>query len=55
MENKLETINKDFLKDKIYIVRGQKVMIDSDFRFQLTNEEVREILRSKNVTSSWGW
>ena len=30
MENKLETINKDFLKNKVYIVRDQKVMIDRD-------------------------
>jgi len=70
-------INQNSIKDKIYIVRNQKVMIDSDlaeiygyttktfnqqvknniekfeedFRFQLTNNEVFEILRSKNLTS----
>ena len=32
MKNQIETvlINEDYLKDKIYIIRGQKVMIDSD-------------------------
>ena len=32
MKNQLETvlINEDYLKDKIYIIRGQKVMLDSD-------------------------
>ena len=32
MKNQIETvlINEDYLKDKIYIIRGQKVMLDSD-------------------------
>jgi hypothetical protein len=68
------------IRDKIYVVRGVKVMLDfelaeiygyttkafnqqvknniekfdEDFRFQLTKEEFEKILRSKNLTSSWG-
>ena len=32
MKNQIETvlINEDYLKDKIYIIRGQKGMLDSD-------------------------
>lgn len=71
-------INQTLIKNKIYIVRNQKIMIDSDlaeiygyttktfnqqvknniekfeedFRFQLTNEEVFQILRSKKLTST---
>ena len=32
MKNQLEQvlINEDYLKDKIYTIRGQKVMLDSD-------------------------
>lgn len=70
-------ISQNSIKDKIYTIRNQKVMIDSDlaqiygyttktfnqqvknniekfeedFRFQLTNDEFAEILRSKNLTS----
>ena len=73
-------ITVENLRDKIYEIRGQKVMMDfdlaeiygyttkafnqqvknnidrfpSDFRFQLTKEEFEIILRSKNLTSSWG-
>lgn len=80
MKNELTILNKNNLEDKIYYIRGQKVMIDSDlaeiygyttkafnqqvqrnidkfdddFRFQLTTDEVKLILRSQNVTSSWG-
>ncbi|MGN1301051.1 MAG: ORF6N domain-containing protein, partial [Clostridia bacterium] len=75
--NEIVEINENLIKDKIYIIRNQKVMIDSDlaeiygyttktfnqqvknniekfeedFRFQLTDNEVVEILRSKNLTS----
>lgn len=75
--NEIIELNQNSIKDKIYIVRNQKVMIDSDlaeiygyttktfnqqvknniekfeedFRFQLTNDEVSEILRSKKLTS----
>ena len=68
------------IKNLIYIIRGIKVMLDSDlakiygyqtrsfnqqvknniekfdedFRFQLTKEEYEKILKSKNLTSSWG-
>ena len=77
MNNEIIEINQNSIKDKIYIVRNQKVMIDSDlaeiygyttkafnqqvknniekfeedFRFQLTDDEVSKILRSKNLTS----
>ena len=32
MKNEIEPVlmNEDYLKDKIYIIRGQKVMLDSD-------------------------
>ena len=33
-------------------VKNNKERFDEDFRFKLTREEV-EILRSKNLTSSW--
>ena len=78
--NKLMIVDESALKDKIYTIRGQQVMLDfdlaeiygyttkafnqqvknnlerfpSDFRFQLTKDEVEMILRSKNLTSSWG-
>ena len=78
--NKLMIVDESALKDKIYTIRGQQVMLDfdlaeiygyttkafnqqvknnlerfpSDFRFQLTKDEVDMILRSKNLTSSWG-
>ena len=72
--NDIENFNS--IREKIYIIRGLKVMLDADlgaiygyttrtfnqqvknniekfdadFRFQLTKEEVDEILRSKNLT-----
>ena len=78
--NKLMIVDESALKDKIYTIRGQQVMLDfdlaeiygyttkafnqqvknnlerfpSDFRFQLTKDEVEMNLRSKNLTSSWG-
>ena len=77
--NPIVVISEEAIKDRIHIIRGQKVMIDADlaeiygyttkrfnqqvknniekfdtdFRFQLTQGEL-EILRSKNLTSSWG-
>ena len=77
MESTIIEINQKSIKEKIYIMRKQKVMLDSDlaeiygyttkafnqqvknnierfeedFRFQLTDEEFSEILRSKNLTS----
>lgn len=79
-DNKLIIVDESTLKDKIYTIRGQQVMLDvdlaeiygyttkafnqqvknnierfpKDFRFQLTKEEMESILRSKNLTSSWG-
>ncbi len=79
-DKELMIINETALKDKIYTIRGQKVMLDfdlaeiygyttkafnqqvrnntdrfpEDFRFQLTKKEMNEVLRSKNLTSSWG-
>ena len=78
--NDVVIIDKEKLKDKIYIIKGEKVMLDSDlaqiygyttkafnqqvknniekfdadFMFKLTSNEVKEILRSKKLTSSWG-
>ena len=72
-------IPDEIVMNKIYLIRGQKVMLDSDlaelygvetrvlnqavsrnierfpedFMFQLNNKEY-EILKSQNVTSSWG-
>lgn len=71
-DNKMMIVDESTLKNKIYIIRGQQVMLDfdlaeiygyttkafnqqvknnierfpSDFRFQLTKEEVELILRS---------
>ena len=79
-DKKLIIVDESTLKDKIYTIRGQQVMLDfdlaeiygyttksfnqqvknnierfpSDFRLQLTKGEVESILRSKNLTSSWG-
>lgn len=79
-DKELMIINETTLKDKIYTIRGQKVMLDfdlaeiygyttkafnqqvrnntdrfpEDFRFQLTKKELNKVLRSKNLTSSWG-
>ena len=70
-------IDERAIRDKIYEVRGVKVMLDfelaeiygyttkafnqqvknniakfdEDFRFQLTREELEELVRSKNLTS----
>lgn len=82
MNNELTLIEitQESLKDKIYIIRGQKVMLDfelaglygyetrylnlqvkrnaekfpDDFMFQLTQDEMNQILMLQNVTSSWG-
>jgi hypothetical protein len=73
-------LNNQTIESMIYIIRGQKVMLDfdlariygyetryfnrqiknnidrfdSEFRFQLTDAEYKEILKCKNFTSSWG-
>ena len=73
-------LTQDFIKNNIYIIRGQKVMLDfdlaelygyetrylnlqvrrnvekfpDDFMFQLTQDEMNQILMLQNVTSSWG-
>ena len=73
-------LNNETIESMIYIVRGEKVMLDfelaqiygyetryfnrqiknnierfdDEFRFQLTKEEFKEILKCKNFTSSWG-
>ena len=77
--NEIAIINEESIKDKIYIIRGEKVMLDFElaeiygystkafnqqvknnidkfkgYTFQLTMEEYRFILMSKNLTSSWG-
>ena len=79
MEEKTEVIiDEKILKDKIYVIRGVQVMLDSDlaeiygyttkafnqqvknniekfdedFMFQLSDEEVKELSRSKILTSS---
>ena len=75
--NKLIIINKESIKDKIYEIRGQKVMLDfelaeiygyetkrfneqvknniekfdDDFRFQLNQKEMTELVRSKKSTA----
>lgn len=80
MTTQLVIITEENIKDIIYEVRGQKVMLDfdlariygyetryfnrqiknniekfpEDFMFQLTNYEVKEILKCKFFTSSWG-
>lgn len=80
MENGIAIHNREWIKDKIYTIRGEQVMLDfelaeiygyetkdfnrqvknnierfdEDFRFQLTDEEFKVILRCKNSTSSWG-
>ena len=72
-------ITVETLKAKIYLIRGQKVMLDADlaeiygyttkafnqqvrnniekfdedFRFQITREELDELVRSKILTSSF--
>lgn len=77
VNNKIIELDADGIKDKIYIIRGIKVMLDSDlaeiygyttkafnqqvknniqkfeedFCFQLTDNEMLEISRSKNLTS----
>lgn len=77
INNEIIEITQNSIKDKIYIVRNQKIMLDSDlakiygyttktfnqqvknniekfeedFRFQLTDNEFLEIMRSKNLTS----
>ena len=79
IKNKIEPvlINKKYLEDKIYIIRGQKVMLDSDlaeiygydtrglnkqiknniekfdsdFMFQITRQELDNLVMCKNYTS----
>ncbi|MBR3117517.1 MAG: ORF6N domain-containing protein [Bacilli bacterium] len=76
MNTELAIVEKEDLKDKIYEIRGRKVMLDFDlakiygyttkafnqqvknnierfdneFRFQLTEKDVNELSRSKNLT-----
>ncbi len=78
MKNEIAIHNNEWIKDKIYTVRGEQVMLDfelaeiygyetkafnqqvknnierfdEDFRFQLTDDEFNEILRSKISTSN---
>ncbi len=78
--NEMILLEKEEIKNKIYLIRNQKVMLDSDlaliygyttknfnrqvknnikkfdndFMFQLTKEEMSQILKSKKLTSSWG-
>ncbi len=80
MQNGIAIHNREWIKDKIYTIRGEQVMLDfelaeiygyetkdfsrqvknnierfdEDFRFQLTDEEFKVILRSKFSISSWG-
>ena len=75
-ETNIAIVNEEYLKDKIYIIRGQKVMLDSDlakiygystrrfneqirrniekfdkdFMFQLSTDEMNQLLRSQNAT-----
>ena len=77
MEENMILIDEASIKDRIYTIRGVKVMLDydlaeiygyttkafnqqvrnnndkfdDDFRFQLTNDEVKRVVRSKNLTS----
>lgn len=79
-DNRIIVVNESMLKERIHVIRSQRVMLDfdlaeiygystkafnqqvknnidrfpDDFRFQLSREEVNHILRSKNLTSSWG-
>ena len=78
-KNEIMTVDEQSLRDKIYVIRGQQVMLDydlaeiygysttrfneqvtrnndrfdSDFMFELTKEEFRNLI-SQNATSSWG-
>lgn len=75
--SEIAVMDERTIRDKIYIVRGVKVMLDfelaeiygyttkafnqqvknnvtrfdNDFRFQLTQEEIAELSRSKNLTA----
>ena len=75
--NNLIIINEESIKDKIYEIRGQKVMLDfelaeiygyttkafnqqvknniekfdDDFRFQITIDELKDLVMSKKLTS----
>ena len=79
-DTELAIVDEWEIRDKIYIVRGAKVMLDfelaaiygyttkafnqqvrnnvarfdNDFRFQLTQEEIAELSRSKNLTAMQG-
>src|SRR5574344_725999 len=65
MENEIIILDENDLKNKIYTIRGVQVMLDSDwaeiygyetkrfdedFRFQLTDDEVKIVSRSKIST-----
>ena len=78
MTNEIVIITEEDIRNKIYVIRGIQVMLDSDlakiygyttksfnqqvqknierfdddFRFQLTENEYKEILRSQFVTSN---
>ena len=77
MENEISILEENSIRSKIYVIRGQQVMLDfdlaeiygyetkrfneqvknnierfdDDFRFQLSDEEVLELSRSKFLTS----
>lgn len=78
-KNEVIILDKEYIKDKIYVIRGKKVMLDSDlakiygyntmrfneqvknnierfdedFRFQLTEDEYKNLVSKKSI-SSWG-
>jgi len=77
VDTEIAIVDEQTIRDKIYVVRGVKVMLDfelaeiygyttkrfneqvknnvskfdDDFRFQLTREELEEVVRSKKSTS----
>ena len=78
--NEIKELSNETIKSMIYVIRGEKVMLDFDlakiygyetknfnrqvknnidkfpdeFRFQLTRDEVEDLVRCKNFTSrSW--
>ena len=53
MKNEIILIDEKYIENKIYLIRGKQVMLDSDFMFQLTEREFKD-LKCKKFTSSWG-
>lgn len=44
-------VTEEYLKERLYEIRGKRVLLDADFMFELTDDELED-LRCKNCTAN---